>query len=117
MHWTKRKEIKDSILSITRGLCRPVKKVGSYPIQISYRFVFSSRALDTLNTAVMAKMFEDSLCAIGVIEGDSPKYVATSILEIIDQREENKKKGISNKGSKINKENEDYVEIKIYELK
>lgn len=117
MHWTKRKEIKDSILSITRGFCRPIKKVESYPIQISYRFVFTSRALDTLNTAVMAKMFEDSLCALGVIEGDSPKYVKSSFLEIIDQGEENKKKGINIKSSKIDKENQDYVEIKIYELK
>ena len=117
MHWTKRKEIKDSILSITRGFCRPIKKVKSYPVQIGYRFVFTSRALDTLNTAVMAKMFEDSLCTLGVIEGDSPKYVKKTVLEIIDQGNENKKKGINNKGSKIDKENEDYVEIKIYELK
>jgi hypothetical protein len=116
MHWTKRKEIKDSILSITKGFCRPIQKVQSYPIQISYRFVFSSRSLDTLNTAVMAKMFEDSLHSLRIIQDDSPKFVGESILTVIECKSKKDNKTAHVKSSKLDKENEDYVEIEIKNL-
>ena len=117
IHWTKRKEIKASILSITGGFCQPILKVKSYPVQISYRFFFASRSLDTLNTAVMAKMFEDSFCALGILQDDSPKFVDKSILEVIEIPRKRSKKQNDGKRSNINKENEDYVKITIYESK
>lgn len=64
----------------------------------------------------MAKMFEDSICSLGVIESDAPKHVKTSILTVINQGEEDKKKGFSKRRSKIDKENGDYVEIIINSL-
>lgn len=119
IHWTKRKEIKDGIISIARGFCRPILQVKSYPVQIEYRFFFSSRSLDTLNTAVMAKIFEDAFRAFGILQDDSPKFVGKSILEVIEiPKSRGKKKDVVVR-SKDNEENEDYLEITIksYESK
>lgn len=119
IHWTKRAQIKDGILSVTAGFCRPIQKVKSYPVQISYRFIFGSRALDTLNTAAMAKMFEDSFRTLGIIEDDSPKFVGKSELEVIELSRTRQAKPIDGARSSINKEDQDWVEITIspYELK
>ena len=117
IHWTKRKELKDSILGYAVGFCRPVQKPESYPVQIRYRFFFVSRALDTLNCAYMAKAFEDAFRAIGILEDDDPKHVASSILEVIALP---KQKGASkprNLGTQEIKENEDQVEITIESIK
>lgn len=53
-----------------------------YPVEIQYDFFFETRALDTLNTAGMAKCIEDSFRTVGVLEDDSPKYVRRSIITV-----------------------------------
>lgn len=81
-HWSKRKQIKDNVLDYAAAFCRPLKAVDTYPVEIHYQFLFLSRPLDTLNTAYLAKCFEDSLVSLGVIKDDSPKYVKKTILEV-----------------------------------
>lgn len=61
----------------------PVKgkiKVMQYPVVITYNFFFKAKPLDSLNCAMMAKMLEDGMVAVGILEGDEPKYVAESRL-------------------------------------
>ncbi len=113
IHWSRRKEIKDSILDIARYFCRPVQKVRSYPVEIRYRFFFVSRALDTLNCAFLAKMFEDALRALTVIEDDDPKHVARSILEVIMVPKPEGKKKTADLGPQKSEKVEDQLEITI----
>jgi hypothetical protein len=48
IHWAKRKEYKDGIFGLANVFCRPIRKVESYPVQISYRFFFVSKPLDVI---------------------------------------------------------------------
>ncbi len=115
IHWTKRKEIKDSISSYVFAFCRPVKRVKSYPVEIEYKFLFGTKPLDSLNTAAMAKMFEDAFRAAGILEDDDPRYVKRSILEVnVVPKEEGQKK-LSAQRKQANAKNEDSVTISIYE--
>lgn len=82
-HWSKRKEFKDSVFDYARAFCRKSGSIGRYPVEIRYRFIFESRALDTLNTAIIAKCFEDALRSLGILKDDSPAYVARSVLEVV----------------------------------
>lgn len=110
-HWSKRKSHKDSVLSYANTFCRPVTRIGSYPVQIRYRYFFVTRALDTLNTAYLSKMFEDALRTIGILEDDSPKFVARTILEVVAL---STKKGATDGddvSAKAIRENEDQLEI------
>lgn len=116
IHWARRKEIKDSILSVAKGFCRPVQKVNSYPVEIRYRFIFGSKPLDTLNTAFMAKMFEDALCSFGILEDDDLAHVARAILEPVKAPRSEKKKKASLFSSKANEMDEDWLEIEINSL-
>lgn len=117
IHWTKRKELKDSILSIAGFFCKPVQKVKSYPIEIGYRFIFASKPLDTTNTTFMVKMFEDALCAIGILEDDSPKYVARTIIEVVVVPKKKNKEKSSGLGPQKSKKDEDWLEIIIKSIK
>lgn len=100
IHWAKRKKIKDDIFNLTRISCREIKQIESYPVEIVYRYHFSSRALDTLNCAFMSKMFEDSLCSLGVIKDDTPTYVSRAVIEVFAEAKKTNNK-------------EDWVEITI----
>ncbi len=113
IHWTKRKELKDSCFSIAKYFCRPIQKVESYPVEIRYRFLFVSRPLDTTNTTFMVKMFEDTLCALGILQDDSPQYVTRTIIEVVMVRKEKSKKRSSSMGAQKSKKDEDWVEITI----
>ena len=116
VHWAKRKQAKDSIARYAAIFCRPVKKIDAYPVEISYRFVFGTRALDTLNTAAMAKMLEDAFRAIGILKDDSPAYVARTVLESVAVPSEKRpKKGDAGYRATYQKK-EDYVEITIKSL-
>jgi len=117
IHWTKRRKIKDSFHDYARVFCRPLKQNESYPVEITYRFFFVTRPLDTLNTAFMAKMFEDSLCTLGVIKDDNLKYVKRSILEVAVVPRQKNKKGSATQREKTGEEiTEDFVEISINNL-
>lgn len=116
IHWAKRKEIKDSILSIAYGFCRPVQKAGPYPVELRYKFIFGSRGLDTLNTAAMAKMFEDAFRTIGILEDDDPAHVARTILEVASSAPPRGTKKAHTFGLKANAQDEDWVEIEIKSL-
>lgn len=117
IHWTKRRQHKDSVSSYAGAFCRPVQKVESYPVEIRYRFLFRSRALDTLNCAYLAKMFEDAFRALGILEEDSPSFVARSVLEsIVVPSRKGKKKG-HDRRAKADEEDEDWLEITINSYK
>lgn len=88
IHWSKRKQIKDGIASVTQGFCRPVRACESYPVAIGYRFIFGSKPLDTLNCAFMAKCIEDAFRAIGILEDDDVAHVASSFIEVVAIRRE-----------------------------
>ena len=111
--WSKRKEFKDSVLSYAVHFCRPVEKVESYPVEISYKFFFTSRALDTLNCAYLAKCFEDALHTLDIIEDDDPKHVARSILEVVKIDKKKTKTAVVGLGPAQNAKNEDWLEITI----
>lgn len=114
-HWTERKNIKDSIASIVFGLCRPIQTPDAYPVELRYRFLFrATRALDTLNCAAVAKMVEDAFRAVGILKDDSPKYVACSVLEVVEFPHKKKPKGPIAERKKANEEDEDWLEINIY---
>ena len=105
VHWTQRKEYKDSTALIVRSCLRKqnVAKIDSYPVEILYRFIFETRVLDTLNTAGMAKCIEDSFRSFGLLADDDPRYVTRSILEVVARKTASKQK-------------EDIVEIEITSL-
>lgn len=119
-HWNKRKQLKDSLISVAGYFCRPVQKVESYPVEISYRFIFGTRALDTLNCAYMAKCFEDAIRALQILPDDSPQYVALSILEVV-KKDSSQARSSDKKANKVQPKaaKEDWLEITIepYELK
>lgn len=117
IHWTKRKESADAIHSVATGFCRPIKRVESYPVEIIYRFVFTSRSLDTLNCAYMAKCIEDAFRAIGILEDDSPSYVARTIIESVAESKTKDRTKVRVQGKKNNAQHEDFVDITINSLK
>jgi len=116
LHWGQRKTLKDRLLDTATRVCIPVAVVQSYPVEISYRFVFRSRPLDTLNCAYMAKMLEDALRAIGVIEDDDPKYVTRTILQVDVVPKTKRAKGAATQGTQDHEADEDYVVITINEI-
>lgn len=111
IHWTKRKQIKDSILSVAGYFCRPSTPIESYPVEIEYQFVFQTKALDTLNCAFMAKCFEDALRAFGTLKEDDPRFVARSILSVSSIASPKGKKKAFAPGQKSDASNEDYLII------
>lgn len=113
IHWAKRKQIKDSILSVANGFCRPIQKIGSYPVELRYKFTFGTRGLDTLNTAYMAKMFEDALRTLGILEDDDPSHVARTILDVIAIKRPKGKKALIASGRQANAQDDDWLEIEI----
>lgn len=113
VHWTTRKEIADSCHSIAAGFCRPVEQAGPYPVEISYRFTFYGRGLDTTNCAFLVKCFEDALRAIGVLEEDDPAHVARTVIEVVEVPRKKKKKDATPQSGEMVQEGEDRVEIKI----
>lgn len=113
VHWTTRKTIKDSVLSYATGFCRPVVPVQSYPVEICYRFSFSSRPLDSTNCTALVKMFEDALRSLGVIKDDSPQYVARTIIEVVVVPNRKNSKTRNDLGKKEHTKDEDWLEIKI----
>lgn len=112
-HWSKRKEFKDSVLSYVMAFCRPIQKVESYPVEIRYKFILRSRAIDTLNGAYLAKCFEDSFRAVGILEDDDPQHVARTILEVVKIDKKKTQKKSSDVGQAPNEKNEDWLEITI----
>lgn len=115
-HWGVRKKIKDDVFGYVAGFCRPIQKPKSYPVEIRYRFLFRNRAFDTTNCSGMVKMFEDALRAVGILENDSPQYVARTIIEVVKITKTKTKKKTADLRQKKNEENEDYLEIQIKEI-
>jgi hypothetical protein len=118
IHWSQRKKIKDDVIGFAAAFCRPLQQVDTYPIEIKYRFFFVTRPLDTLNCAAIAKMFEDALCALGVIKDDGPKYVTRAIIEVIvlPKLAAQAKKKIGSLGPAHGQESEDQLEIIINQI-
>lgn len=116
-HWSKRKESADAILGIARWFCRPIQKIESYPVEICYKFVFVTKALDTTNCSYMVKMLEDALRSLEILKDDSPQYVARTIIESHGEATKKTKKGVKLAGAKDDeKKSEDRVEIIIKPL-
>ena len=108
-HWAKRKEYKDSVLNTVALFCRKAPAITEWPVSIRYRYLFESRALDTLNTAYLAKCVEDSFRSLGILPDDTPEYVRETILEVVKVTHSKEPKKLQGSGKKVNAE--DYLEI------
>jgi hypothetical protein len=64
----------------------------------------------------MAKMFEDSLRTLKIIEDDSPKFVTRSIIEVPLISAKDRTSNVANKGKKGNAEDKDWLEIIINKI-
>ena len=119
-HWAKRKEYKDCLAGHAAKFCKVNERITTWPVQIKYRFIFETRALDTLNCVYMAKCLEDTLRALQILPDDSPKYVALSILEVV-KKDSSQAPSSDKKANKIQPKaaKEDWLEITIepYEFK
>lgn len=113
IHWSKRKAYKDECVDYARLFCRPIQKVDSYPVEIRYQFFFGKQPLDTLNTAIMAKIFEDAFRTLGILEEDDTAHVARTILESAFLPQSNSAEKRPRKRSKKNEKVEDYIIITI----
>ena len=112
-HWTKRKEFKDSVLGYGQAFFRPIQKVESYPVEIQYKFFFTSRPLDTTNATYLVKCFEDALRTFGIIKDDDPKHVARTVIEVVKIDKKKAAPAITGMGPAQNAKNEDWLEITI----
>lgn len=81
-HWKSRKEFKGKVLDLAESYCQPADRIKNYPVSIEYNFTFATKPLDSTNCSYMAKMFEDSLISLGILDDDSPKYVSKSIIKV-----------------------------------
>lgn len=111
-HWSIRKTIKDSFSTLAAVYCKPAYTVSTYPVQIRYRFSFVKNSLDTLNTAYMAKMLEDAMVGLNILENDDPRYVARSTLEVVNKQKEQRPR-YPRLGPESEQQKEDYVVITI----
>ena len=80
MHWKKRRDLADLFHNEFLELKGKIKVI-KYPVVIHYDWHFKRNALDSLNCAFMSKMLEDGMVHVGILEDDSPKYVAESRLK------------------------------------
>lgn len=116
IHWARRKQIKDSVLSVAQGFCRPVRTCESYPVAIRYRFIFGSKPLDTTNCTFLVKMLEDAFRAIGILEDDDVTHVASTLIEVVALPSAKSKKGSAASSSQTDTQDLDWVEIEINSL-
>lgn len=75
IHWAVRKKLKD----LYHQSILPYKGkhyLGSYPVVITYSFVWVKHPLDTTNETYMVKMLEDGMVHAGILPDDDPKHVA-----------------------------------------
>jgi hypothetical protein len=73
-HWAKRKSLADlyhECLIEYKG-----QTIKDTPVEITYIFNFKGKPLDTTNCTYMAKLLEDGLVKQGILEDDSPEFVA-----------------------------------------
>lgn len=111
-HWTKRKEFKDSISNTAALFCCKFEPITSFPVSIRYRFLFETRALDTLNTAIIAKCFEDAFRALKILPDDTPQFVRETILEVI-KLPAKKQGGAQASKARAKAQQEDWLEVEI----
>lgn len=74
MHWSKRKDLADlyhRCLVEHRDL-----RVKEYPVDVFYTFTFKGKMLDPSNTSFMQKMLEDGMVKLGILAGDTAKYIS-----------------------------------------
>ena len=118
-NWKSRSEIKNRILDVAESFCQPVQRVKSYPVAIEYRFVFGTRPLDTTNCSIMAKMFEDALCALKILKDDAPKFVASTFIAVSSSAKPKGAEKLDAKSKRDNAKDQDWLEIiiKPYERK
>ena len=118
-NWKSRSEIKNRILDVAESFCQPIQRVKSYPVAIEYRFIFGTKLLDTTNCTIMAKMFEDALCALKVIKDDAPQFVASTFITVNSAPKSQGAEKLDAKSKKDNAKNKDWLEIiiKPYERK
>jgi hypothetical protein len=75
VHWTVRAKHKELFYYELLKQKRTLSKAQNSPVEITFIFRFKSRSLDSSNCSYMAKMIEDSLVKLGVIENDTIKFV------------------------------------------
>jgi len=75
VHWTTRSEHKELFYYELLKQKRSLSKAQNHPLELTFIFRFKSRPLDSSNCSYMAKMIEDSLVRLGVIENDTIKFI------------------------------------------
>lgn len=82
-HWTHRNKIKNFYRLICKQAIRSqgIKPMTSFPVRVSFSFVFKSRLFDCSNCSFLAKVIEDSIVKEGLLPDDSPKYIRPMILD------------------------------------
>jgi len=74
VHWTKRNEIKDGYLLLTKKQFKALDPIID-KVDLLFSFYFTKNAFDSSNCSYMAKMIEDCLVKYGVLKDDTIKYV------------------------------------------
>ena len=72
LHWRKKHEVNNLYYSY---FIDKKYKIDKYPVEITYRFYFKSRPLDSTNCSAKVKMIEDALIKNGTLKDDNPNYV------------------------------------------
>ena len=73
-HWAKRGKIialYHNALVESRN-----KRITRFPVELTYRFTYKKKPLDTDNTAFSAKLLTDSMVLYGILPNDSPQFVS-----------------------------------------
>jgi hypothetical protein len=91
IHWRKRKQIADWYHQLTKKDCKEFSTLLD-KVDISFKFYFRSRYLDSSNCSFMWKMIEDSLVKNKLIKDDSNMYIWCISYEsmIISQKDRKK---------------------------
>lgn len=79
-HHHARTPIKHDYYLAVKDAAKSKGKIKDYPINATYCFYLTGRAVDWVNLSAMAKMLEDGLVREGVIEDDAPKFVSQGML-------------------------------------
>ena len=79
-HWRNRQKMKTDYLWATHNEIKNLKPIN-YKVNLDFIFHFTTRPLDSSNTAYMAKLIEDGLVYHQIIKNDDIKFVGRVSLE------------------------------------
>jgi chromosome condensin MukBEF complex kleisin-like MukF subunit len=89
-HWTTRTKHKELFYYELLKQKKNLSKAQNYPLELTFIFRFKSKPLDSSNCSYMAKMIEDCIVKLGVIESDTIKFVKS--VKYISEQDKNLQK-------------------------